>query len=372
MIQRGANKSVTSMFGGAQTAQLQAKINQRDEEIAELKQQLEALKQSPREFGGVQTYPIERFIPLQLPNGLMQPRKYFDPESMEKLKRSIEKVGVQEPLLVRPGPDGKLEVVSGERRWRSGKELQLSELPAIERELSDEQALEIALIANLMREDLNPVEETDSIIALIALRLKIDREQLPPMLFKIKNLRSRYKKSNQEIAQELQDTSENSEILSAIAIGDIDSILSEFSIGLESFVANRLAALQKMPKPLLEAIRRGEIGLSKADVIRKGDLSIEVQEEILEKAISEGLTKQEIAEQVRTFRLTSAKATSVKGDKGEEELQPDLRTQIHERYQTIRQKKVWNQIESDPRLKKKMQRVNALLEELLNSVKSVG
>ena len=360
MIQRGANKSVTSMFGGAQTAQLQTQIHQRDEEIAELKQQLKVLSQSTGESDEVRMYPIELFAPLQLSDGLTQPRKYFDPEGMEKLKRSIVKVGIQEPLLVRRRVDDKLEVVSGERRWRSGRELQLAELPAIERELSDEQALEIALIANLMREDLNPVEETDSIIALVALRLKLDREQLPSVLFKIKNLRTRYQKSNVEIAQDLQETTENSEILTAIAIGDIDSILAEFSISLESFVANRLVALQKMPELLLEAIRRGEIGLSKADVIRKGDLPPEVQEEMLAKAISEGLTKQDISKKVQATRLATVES--------KQSAQPDLRTQLHQRYQSVRQKKVWKQIESNPKLKKKMQRVNTLLDELLSSV----
>ncbi|MEM9007176.1 MAG: ParB/RepB/Spo0J family partition protein [Cyanobacteria bacterium P01_F01_bin.86] len=360
MIQRGANKSVTSMFGGAQAAQLQTQLYQRDEEIVELKQQLELLSQSAGVPGGVQMYPIERFAPLKLPDGLTQPRKYFDPEGMAKLKRSIAKVGVQEPLLVRHGASNTLEVVSGERRWRSGQELQLTELPAIEKNLNDEQALEIALIANLMREDLNPVEETDSIIALIALRLKLNRENLPSVLFKVKNLRTRYQKSNEEIAQALQATAENSEILTAIAIGDIDSILAEFSISLESFVANRLAALQKMPESLLGAIRRGEIGLSKADVIRRADLSLQAQETMLAKVIEEGLTKQDLAAHVQAVRLAS---TTVR-----ESAQADLRTQLHQRYQSVRQKKVWKKIEGNPKLKKKMQRVNALLDELLNSV----
>lgn len=368
-MQRGVNRSVSNMFGGAQAAQLQAQIHERDEEIVELKQQLEALRLSPEESDGVRRYPIEQFVPLRLPDGLTQPRKYFDPNGMEKLKLSIQKVGVQEPLLARRGSDGRLEIVSGERRWRSAKDLQLIELPAILKELDDEQALEIALIANLMREDLNPVEETDSIVALVALRLKVNHEQLPSILFKIKNLRSRYKKSDQQILQDLQEeNAENSGILTETAIKDIDSILAEFGLGLESFVANRLVALQKMPELLLEAVRKGDIGLSKADVIRKSELPLDDQEKILEKAINDGLTKQDISKQVQALKYSPTEV-SVKRPSTE---QVDLKTQVHQRYQNVRQKKIWKRIESSPKLKKKMERVNALLSELLASVAEEG
>ncbi|NJL86157.1 MAG: ParB/RepB/Spo0J family partition protein [Leptolyngbyaceae cyanobacterium SM1_1_3] len=194
----------------------------------------------------VQRYLTADFIALRLPDGLTQPRKYFDRLALDKLKTSIQKVGIQEPLLVRPADDGKLEIISGERRWRSAMELGLTQLPALVKELSDEEALEIALVANLMREDLNLVEESDSIIALIALRLKISRDRLPSILFKIKNLRSRYRYTNTEIlAVMTEDKAENSRILSKEAIADIDAIFAEFSMTLESFAANRLTALQK-------------------------------------------------------------------------------------------------------------------------------
>lgn len=359
-LNRGANKNVTSMFGGAQTAQLQTQIYQRDEEIAALKDQLVAIKTaSSSGEGGIERYAIDQFTPLRLPQGLTQPRKYFDPKGMEKLRRSIAKVGIQEPLLVRPSPDGKLEIVSGERRWRCALELQLAELPAISKDLVDEEALEIALVANLMREDLNPVEESDSIVALIALRLKLDRQRLPSVLFKIKNLRTRRQLSNQEIAQALQDAAENSEILTAEAIGDVDAILSEFSISLESFVANRLTALEKMPEQLLDAVRSGQIEFSKADVIRRSDLPPAQQDHLLTEAIDAGLTKQALMDRVQSLKAE----TMVNPPQA-----VDLRTQVHQSYQKLRSKRVWTQLEKDPKLRKKIERMAQLMGELLADI----
>lgn len=355
-LNRGANKNVTSMFGGAQTAQLQTQITQRDEEIAALKEQLNELKSSSlsAESTGVEQYSTEQFIPLQLPNGLSQPRKYFDPNGMAKLKHSISKVGVQEPLLVRPGENGKLEIISGERRWRCGLDLQLPELPAISRQLSDEEALEIALVANLMREDLNPVEETDSIVALIALRLKLDRQQLPSILFKIKNLRTRKQLSNEEIAFELEDYVENSGILTADSISDLDMILSEFSITLESFVANRLTAVMKMPEELLNAVRQGKLDFSKADVIRKADLSLELRQELLQNAIDKGMTKKALADRVKEIKANSEGHNSD-------------RVQVLQR---LGSKKNLKKIESNPALKKKFQRLTTLAEELMQALEA--
>jgi ParB family chromosome partitioning protein len=349
------NRNVAAMFGGAQTAQLQTQLSQRDEEIAALKEELEALKTSA-DRTGVQRFPIDQFIPLQLPDGLTQPRKYFDPGGMEKLKRSIKKVGVQEPLLVRPGRDDKLEIVSGERRWRTSLELGLGDLPVISKTLSDEEALEIALVANLMREDLNIIEETDSIIALIGLRLKVGRDQLPSLLFKIKNLRTRKQLSNAEISQELSEGGENSGILSLEAIRDIDAILAEFSITLESFAANRLTALE-MPDTLLSAVREGKLAFSKADVIRRANLPQEQQSHLLHEAIEQGLTKSALMATVKALK-----------EKNKTNPQDGLREQFHQSYQQLRSKKVWQKIEAEPKLKEKFRKMQALAEELLTAV----
>lgn len=90
-----------------------------------------------------------------------QPRKYFDEEALSELADSIAKHGVIQPLLVRPLSDGGYQLIAGERRWRASRIAGLSEVPVVIREMSDQQAAELALIENLQREDLNPIEEAE-------------------------------------------------------------------------------------------------------------------------------------------------------------------------------------------------------------------
>ncbi len=96
-----------------------------------------------------------------------QPRKTFDQNALNELADSIAKNGVLQPLLVRPMPDGSYQLVAGERRWRASRIAGLTEVPVVIKELSDEQAMEIALIENLQREDLNPIEEAEGLQLLI-------------------------------------------------------------------------------------------------------------------------------------------------------------------------------------------------------------
>lgn len=90
-----------------------------------------------------------------------QPRKEFDPAALAELADSIAAVGVIQPLIVRPIAGGGYQIVAGERRWRAAQSAGLTEVPVIIRELSDKEVDEIALIENLQREDLNPVEEAE-------------------------------------------------------------------------------------------------------------------------------------------------------------------------------------------------------------------
>lgn len=90
-----------------------------------------------------------------------QPRKEFDPAALAELADSIAAVGVIQPLIVRPLVGGGYQIVAGERRWRAAQSAGLTEVPVIIRELSDKEVDEIALIENLQREDLNPVEEAE-------------------------------------------------------------------------------------------------------------------------------------------------------------------------------------------------------------------
>lgn len=96
-----------------------------------------------------------------------QPRKIFDEDALAELADSIAKHGVIQPLLVRPMPDGSYQLVAGERRWRASRMAGLTEVPVVIKELSDEEAMALALIENLQREDLNAIEEAQGIKALM-------------------------------------------------------------------------------------------------------------------------------------------------------------------------------------------------------------
>lgn len=88
-----------------------------------------------------------------------QPRKNFDEEALAELAHSIELHGIIQPLLVRPMIDGSYQLVAGERRWRASRMAGLTEVPVVIKELTDAQVAELALVENLQREDLDPIEE---------------------------------------------------------------------------------------------------------------------------------------------------------------------------------------------------------------------
>lgn len=96
-----------------------------------------------------------------------QPRKTFDEGALQELADSISQHGVLQPLLVRPLPTGGYQLVAGERRWRASRMAGLKEVPVVVKDLTDVETMEIAIIENLQREDLNPIEEAEGLQALI-------------------------------------------------------------------------------------------------------------------------------------------------------------------------------------------------------------
>ena len=116
--------------------------------------------------GALLSIPIEHLAPH--PN---QPRQHFDEAEIESLADSIRARGIVQPLVVRPSPGGEdgapYQIVAGERRWRAAQRAGLHELPAVVRQLSDPESIEIALVENLQRSDLNPLEEATAYRRLI-------------------------------------------------------------------------------------------------------------------------------------------------------------------------------------------------------------
>jgi ParB family chromosome partitioning protein len=119
-----------------------------------------------------------RRIPVELVDrNPRQPRSAFDDATLQGLADSVKSRGVLQPVLVRPLPSGRYELIAGERRWRAAQLAGLQEIPALIRDRDNAEALEVALIENMAREDLNPVEEARACAALVE-ELGLTREDV--------------------------------------------------------------------------------------------------------------------------------------------------------------------------------------------------
>jgi len=117
-------------------------------------------------FRGLRNLGVEKLVP-----GKFQPRREFDKEALKELANSIREKGILQPILARPNPDGgaksPYEIVAGERRWRAAQIAQLHDVPVIVRDMTDNEALQIGIIENVQRSDLNPIEEAEGFQRLI-------------------------------------------------------------------------------------------------------------------------------------------------------------------------------------------------------------
>ena len=258
-------------------------VKQKDDLIADLQEQLVNLQQR----GVEQEALLEQIAPLQLSGGLKQPRYYFSQNSLERLAASIKRHGLAEPLILREREDEKLEIVAGERRYRAAKLAGLKTVPYRLKQLSDEDAYELAIIDNLFREDLNPFEQTDSMLNLVCLKLALDREGAISTLWKVKNFEER-------------KTNLSGEDQSRVEL--VRSLFEPFGVTVRSFVVNRLPILD-LPGELLFAVREGEIEPTKALFIAKVDDGAERQA-LLQVAIQESWstaqTKNEVKERLKS------------------------------------------------------------------------
>jgi ParB family chromosome partitioning protein len=116
----------------------------------------------PAQAGALQTLAIDRVRP-----GKLQPRTHMDDAALAELAESIKEQGVMQPILVRPIDNGRFEIIAGERRWRAAQRAGLREIPALVKDVDDNNALALALIENIQREDLNPLEEALGLARLV-------------------------------------------------------------------------------------------------------------------------------------------------------------------------------------------------------------
>jgi ParB family chromosome partitioning protein len=334
-----ARRDLNKMFAPATAAV------EKSEEIAKLTAELEALKTQSGQ-GNLQEIPIREVTSLRLPEGMGQPRKYFDPAKLEQLKESIEKHGILEPILVRPAKDGLYETVSGERRWRCCRDLGKPTILASVKPLDDKDALEVALIATIHSEGVSAVEETDSVLSLMKLYLEIKGDQENKQ---IKSLLERAKNFRQSGYGDIEEPT----------VDLIDATLGSFGFNLGSFVSNRLPLLDMTP-PILEAVRTGSLSPTNALLINRTP-GVHHEELI---AFGSGATKEDLRQ-----KISEIKSISNSGNNSGI-IEPTLREKVHKRYQIVRKKSIWKKIEHDPVLKSKMEQVETLLEEVIGTVGS--
>ncbi|MEM9090468.1 MAG: ParB/RepB/Spo0J family partition protein, partial [Cyanobacteria bacterium P01_F01_bin.53] len=220
----------------------------------------------------VESKEVGRFISVKDITPLEnQPRRYFNEDKLNQLTESIRKHGVLEPLIVRPLDDGTYELVAGERRYRAAQAAGLTEVPIIIRELDEQQAFELALLENLQRDDLNPIDETEGMLELLCQTLELDRDGVISLLNQAANAKRRDQELTDSVKRQL-DT--------------VDEIFQTVGRqGRESFRTNRLPLLN-LPEDVLEVLRGGELEYTKAKAIAKLDSS-EDRVALMEQAIAE-------------------------------------------------------------------------------------
>jgi ParB family transcriptional regulator, chromosome partitioning protein len=240
-------------------------------------------------LGNISDQTIRQITLEKIVKSAVQPRKFFDTEKHQEMVESIKKHGVIQPILVREIAGG-YELVAGERRVRASEDAKLASIPALIKKLSDEEVREIALLENLQREDLNPIEETDGILKLLSFKLK---------------------KSQNEVIEIIRDMHylERGRAVNTGVDNATTSLIQETlnSLGhssASSFYNHRLPIL-KLPEDLLNAIREGQLEYSKASILAR--IKDETARRAMTaRAIDEKISRDALLKEVQTKTNTSS------------------------------------------------------------------
>jgi ParB family transcriptional regulator, chromosome partitioning protein len=273
---------------------------------------------------------------IQLPQ--QQPRKYFDPTAMAGLVASVKSQGILEPILVRSLAGDRYELIAGERRYRAAQAVGLMEIPAISKDISATEAWQIALIENLLREDLNPIEETEGILELLTLRLNLDRDKVTALLYALLNDKQRMTDNVISHPQGLA----------------VIEIFEEIGSNWESFIANRLPLL-KLPADILEAIGSGKLEYTKGRAIARIEDPSE-REKLLQLTIEEGCSLVQIRKLIGGRQSQSEDLSA-----------PSLKARFDRALKHAKKSQVWN----DSKKQKQLEKLILQLESLVGVEESV-
>lgn len=291
--------------------------------------------ENPENVQSSQTASLEQIL---LP--VKQPRHYFDPERQAQLVQSIREYGILEPLLVRPLESGRYELVVGERRYRAAQEIGLKDVPIVVREFDDQQALQVSLIENLQREDLNPIEETEAILELLTIRIGGSPDDVASVLHRANHAKTRGQELEGNVSLQLQI---------------IESALAEIGrFSAESFRSSRLPLLN-LPTEVLKALREGKLEFTKARAIARVK-DEDQRKSLLKLAASKNLTLSEIKQKIQEFTATQTETSEVS---------------YAQRYARIGQRLKRSAIWEDPKKRTKLEKLLAQLDELVGKESTV-
>ncbi len=219
---------------------------------------------------------ITKLDPEKISANPYQPRHEFDPVSLNDLVNSIKEYGIIQPLIVTPKADGTYELIAGERRLRSALELGLREVPVIVREASEQRKLEIALIENLQRENINPIE---SAMAYNQLMTEFNLTQ--------DDLSKRLGKSRSSIANVLRFLSLPEEIKTALAKKQISEAHAKYLLGLSGEV-KQISIFRKIIYNNL-SVRETDKLIKQSGGTKKAKINIEENDEKLRNTLQKHL-----------------------------------------------------------------------------------
>jgi ParB family chromosome partitioning protein len=293
---------------------------------------------------------------IRLPQ--QQPRRHFDPEKMAQLEQSVRQHGILEPVLVRPlplsssqktaGPDEMgeanplaappslpqpcYELVAGERRYRAAQRVGLTEIPVVIHDFNDEEAWQVALMENLQRDDLNPVEETEGLLELLSLNQGLSKAEAIALLNQVANAKKRGQPLTDNVVRQMAGI----EALFAATSG----------ITPESFRSHRLPLLN-LPADVLAALRTNQISYTKAKAIARIP-DLEARQAFLEEAIAQDLSLNQI--KARLAEILPPKKHP-----------PALKQRFQTAFHQLQQSDRWTHPKYQKRLKKILAQIEAVL-----------